>query len=120
MDLKDNPVTKKAIDQIEELQYKILSWVQQMVVKKKNKAEVNELLAIYYALEDEANLLFHIYKGRKMLKYLKEKELKTRRQLEIHYQYAGESDSEMNVKPWRKHENGVIIEQLKEIYKLEI
>jgi hypothetical protein len=120
MNLYDDPSTKKKIDQIENLQYKVLSWVHQLAEKKKNKSEVDELLTIYHALEDEANLLFHLYKGRKMLKYLKDKERKTRHSLELHYEYAGESDSEIGLKPWRNATNTMIISQLKEIYKIAL
>ena len=115
MEIQDDNGTKSAIDNIEELQYKVLTWVKAMKSKNKDTAEINALLTIYYALEDMANVYYHIYKGKKMLKYLKKQEVDIRHNLSIVFEYEGESDSQMEVKPWRSPANSIIINDLKKL-----
>lgn len=117
MEIRDDKRTQSSIDHIEEMQYQVLKWVKAMKSKNKDTAEINALLTIYYALEDMANIYYHIYKGKKVLKYLQKQEADIRNNLSISFEYEGESDSEIQEKPWRKTENSVLINEMKKIIK---
>lgn len=85
--------------EIETLMYQVLKWVERMKAKKEDKGSIEELIAIYRSLDDQANMNFHIQRLQVLLEEQKEKEKYFREKLALRYEMSDERIFDLGMRP---------------------
>lgn len=84
---------------IEPLMLRVLQWAEKMKEKKQHKESIDQMIAVYKSLDDQANLNFHIHKLSEQLDRLRSKEKYYRDMLAEKYELADERIYELQNRP---------------------